>query len=88
LLVRRHGVVPCRRETGVRTLFEGSSILFRGCGVRAVREWVAQCHGADIVLTTQCRRVAGMDSPGGLAKQHRDMIPRWCQWVGVAGIHL
>jgi hypothetical protein len=40
-LVRRHGVVPCGCETGVRTLFEGSAVLFRGCGVWVVREWVA-----------------------------------------------
>jgi hypothetical protein len=26
-LVRRHGVVPCGRETCVRTLFEGSAVL-------------------------------------------------------------
>jgi hypothetical protein len=58
-LVRRHGVVPCWRETGVRTPFKGSTILFRGCGVRTVREWVAQCHGADTGLTAQCRTMRG-----------------------------
>jgi hypothetical protein len=56
--------------------------------VRAVREWAAQCHGDDTSLTAQCRAVAGMASPGGLAKQRRDMIPRRCQWVGMAGICL
>jgi hypothetical protein len=34
-------------ETGAHPLFEGSVVLFRGCGARAVREWVAQCHGVD-----------------------------------------
>jgi hypothetical protein len=85
-LVRRHGVVPCGCETGVRTLFEGSAVLFRGCGVWVVREWVAQCLGADTGLTAQCRTVAGMASPGVLAKQCRDMIPRWGQRDGMAGI--
>jgi hypothetical protein len=56
--------------------------------VRAVREWAAQCHRADIGLTAQCGTVAGMASPGGLAKQRRDIIPSRCQWVGVAGIRL
>jgi hypothetical protein len=37
---------------------------------------VAQCHGADTGLTAQYRTLAGMASPGGLAEQHRDMIPR------------
>jgi hypothetical protein len=27
--------------------FEGSTVPFRGCGVSAVREWVAQCRGTD-----------------------------------------
>jgi hypothetical protein len=29
---------------GIRTPFEGSAILFRGCGARAVLEWVVQCR--------------------------------------------
>jgi hypothetical protein len=87
-LVRRHGVVPCGREAGVRTLFEGAGVLFRECGARAAREWVAQCHGADIGLTAQCRTVAEMASPGGLAKHRRDLIPKRCQWVDVVGIRL
>jgi hypothetical protein len=33
--------------------FEGSAVLFRGCGVRAVQEWAAQCHEADTGLTAQ-----------------------------------
>jgi hypothetical protein len=41
-----------------------------------VREWVAQCHGADTGLTAQCRIVAGMASQGGLAERRRDMILR------------
>jgi hypothetical protein len=48
--------------------FEGSTVLFRGCGVSAVREWVAQCHGANASLVTQCRTVAGMASPGEFAE--------------------
>jgi hypothetical protein len=32
-VVRRHGVIPCGHETGVRPLSKGSAILFRGCGV-------------------------------------------------------
>jgi hypothetical protein len=71
---------------GVRTPFEGSAVLFRGCGARAVLEWVAQCHGADTGLTAQYRTVAGMASPGGLAEQRRDMIPRRVR--GVAWIRL
>jgi hypothetical protein len=71
---------------GVCTPFEGSSILFRGCGARAVLEWVAQCHVADAGLTAQYRTVVGMASPGGLAEQRRDMIPR--RVGGVAWIRL
>jgi hypothetical protein len=29
-LVQRHGVVLCERGVGIRTLFEGSAVLFRG----------------------------------------------------------
>jgi hypothetical protein len=76
------------RETGVRPLCMGSAILLRGCGAWAVREWIAQCHGADTGLTAQCRIVAGMASPGGLVKQHRDMIPKRCQRDGMAWIRL
>jgi hypothetical protein len=87
-LVQRHSIVPYRRETCVHTLFEGSVVLFQGCATRVVREWVAQCLGADTGFTAQCRTVAGMASLGGLAKQRRDMIPMRCQWAGVAGIRL
>jgi hypothetical protein len=87
-LVRRHGIVLGGRESGVHPLFEGSAVLFRGCGARVVQVWVAQCHGADTGLTTQCRTVAGMASPGGLAEQRRDMIPRRCQKDGMARIRL
>jgi hypothetical protein len=85
-MARRHGVVPCGRGVDDSTLFEGSAVLFRGCGVPAVQEWVVQCHGVDTSLTTQRCTVAGMASPGGLAKQRRDMIPRWCQRADVVGI--
>jgi hypothetical protein len=71
---------------GIRTPFEGSTIFFRGCGARAVLESVAQCHGVDAGLTAHCRTVAGMASPGGLAEQCRDMIPRRVR--GVARIRL
>jgi hypothetical protein len=56
--------------------FESSAVLFQGCGAPSVREWAAQCRGADTGLTAQCRTVAGMASPGGLAEQRRDMTPR------------
>jgi hypothetical protein len=75
-LVRRHGAVLGKWGIGVRPPFEGSAVLFRGCGLSVVREWAAQCHGADTGLAAQCRTVAGMASPGELAKQRRDMIPR------------
>jgi hypothetical protein len=71
---------------GVCTSFEGSAVLFRGCGARAVLEWVAQRHGADTGLTAQCRTVAGMASLRGLAEQRRDMIPMRVK--GVARIRL
>jgi hypothetical protein len=58
-LVWRHNVVLDMRGTGVCPPFEGSAVLFRGCGVSAVREWEAQCHGADTGLAAQCRTVAG-----------------------------
>jgi hypothetical protein len=73
-LTSRH--CPGRVRDRRPSTFEGSAVLFRGCGAQAVREWVAQCHGADTGLTAQCRTVAGMASPGGLAEQCRDMIPR------------
>jgi hypothetical protein len=75
-LVRRHGVVLGERGAGVCPLFEGSAVLLRGCGALAVQKWAAQCHGDDTGLTAQCRTVAGMASPGGLAERRRDMIPR------------
>jgi hypothetical protein len=33
---------------------------FEGCGVEAVPEWAAQCHGVDTSLTAQSCTVAGM----------------------------
>jgi hypothetical protein len=76
------------REAGVRTLFEGSVVIFLWCGLQTIREWVAQCHEANTSLTAQCCIVAGMASPEGLAKQCRDMIPRRCQQAGMVGIRL
>jgi hypothetical protein len=75
-LVRRHCVALGERGTSARPPLEGSAVLFRGCGVPAVRDWVAQCHGVDTDLAAQRRTVAGMASPGGLAEQRRGMTPR------------
>jgi hypothetical protein len=74
--VRHHGVVLGGSGTGVCLPFKSSVVLLQGCGTSAVRKWAAQCHGADTGLTAQCRTVVGMASPGGLAEQRRDMIPR------------
>jgi hypothetical protein len=52
----------------------------------AVREWVAQCHGADTGLTAQCCTVVGMASPIGLVEQRWGMIPKRVR--GVARIRL
>jgi hypothetical protein len=70
----RHG--PVRARNGRPSPFEGSAVLFRGRGAPAVREWVAQCRGADTGLTAQYRTVAGMALPGGLAEHRRNMAPR------------
>jgi hypothetical protein len=75
-LVRCHDVDLGGRGTGVRPPFERSAVLLRGCCASVVREWVAQGHGADSGLTAQCRTMVGMASPGELAEQCRDMIPR------------
>jgi hypothetical protein len=56
--------------------FEGSVVLFRGCGTSAVREWVAQCHGVVADPAAQRCIVAGMASPGELAEQCRGVILR------------
>jgi hypothetical protein len=45
---------------------EGSRVRpapLRGRGALAVREWAAQCHGADTGLVAQSPTVAGMGSP-------------------------
>jgi hypothetical protein len=45
---------------------KGSTLLpapVRGCCVLAVREWAAQCHGADTGLVAQFSTVAGMGFP-------------------------
>jgi hypothetical protein len=82
---RRPGVTALSlhgRGVVVRLPFEGSAILFRGCGTSAVREWVAQCHG--VVADPAARRhtVAGMASPGELAEQCRGRIPgRVVVWI-------
>jgi hypothetical protein len=56
--------------------FEGSAVLFRGCGASVVREWVAQCHGVVVDPAAQRCTVAGMAWPGELAEQCRGVIPR------------
>jgi hypothetical protein len=65
-LTSRHGPGSARNRRP--SPFEGSDVLFRGCGAPAIRKCVAQCRGADTGLTAQCRTVAGMASPGGLAE--------------------
>jgi hypothetical protein len=67
---------PGRAQNRHPSPFKGSAVLFRGCGALAVHEWVAQCHGADTGHTAQYRTMAGVASPGGLAEQRRDLIPR------------
>jgi hypothetical protein len=69
-------MVLSERGTGVRPPFVGSAVLFRGCNAPAVREWAAQCRGADTGLTAQCRTVAGLATQGGLVEQRQDMTPR------------
>jgi hypothetical protein len=64
------------RGVVVRLPFEGSAVLFRGCGASAVREWVAQCHGVVADPATQCCTVEGMASPGELVEQCQGVIPR------------
>jgi hypothetical protein len=64
------------RGVVVRLPFEGSAVIFRGCGASAVREWVAQCHGVVAGHAAQRRIVAGMASSGELAEQCRGVIPR------------
>jgi hypothetical protein len=80
----RHGPVRARNRRPSR--FEGSAVLFRGCGVPVVQEWVAQHHRVDTSLTAQYSIAAGMAPPGGLAEQHRGVIPRRVR--GVAWICL
>jgi hypothetical protein len=66
----------------VRRPFEGSVVLFRGCGAPAVREWVVQCRGAIADHAAQRRTVAGMAAPRELAEQWRGMIPgRVVAWI-------
>jgi hypothetical protein len=62
------------RGVVVRLPFEGSAVLFRGCGAPAVREWVAYCYGVVANPAAQRCIVAGMASPGELAEQCRGAI--------------
>jgi hypothetical protein len=68
-LAWRHSAVPCGRRVVVHHPFEGSAILFRGCGAPAVQEWVVQCRGAVADHAAQRRTVAGMAAPRELAEQ-------------------
>jgi hypothetical protein len=43
----------------VRLSFEGSAVLFRGCGAPAVSEWVIQCREVVADHAAQCRTAAG-----------------------------
>jgi hypothetical protein len=65
----------CGRDVVVRLPFEGSAVLFRGCGTSVVREWVAQCHGVVVGHAAQRHTVAGIASPGELVEQCRGVIP-------------
>jgi hypothetical protein len=47
----------------MREGFEGAAGPLRGRGALAVREWAAQCHGADTGHAAQSLTVAGMGSP-------------------------
>jgi hypothetical protein len=60
----------------VRRPFEGSAVLFRGCGAPAVWEWVVQCRGAVADHAAPRCTVVGMAAPRELAEQCRGMIPR------------
>jgi hypothetical protein len=64
------------RGVVVRLPFEGSAVLFRGCGASAVRDWVAQCHGVVADPAAQHCTVVGTASPGELSEQCRGVIPR------------
>jgi hypothetical protein len=59
----------------VRHSFEGSAVLFRGCGAPAVPEWVVQCREAAADHAAHRRTVAGMAAPRELAEQCRGLIP-------------
>jgi hypothetical protein len=67
---------PVRARGSRASSFEGSAVLFRGCGAPVVREWVVQRHGAVADHATQRRTVAGMTAPRESAEQCRGMIPR------------
>jgi hypothetical protein len=75
LSLRGCGIVVCLP-------FEGSAILFRGCGAPSVRERVAQCHGVVAGHAAQRRTVEGMTSPGELAEQFRGVsTKRIVVWI-------
>jgi hypothetical protein len=47
----------------------------RGRGALVVREWAAQCHGADTGHVAQSPQWRGWVPPRELAKQRRGVIP-------------
>jgi hypothetical protein len=72
----------CGHDVVVRLPFEGSGVLFRGCGASAIREWVAQCHGVVVGHAAQCRTVVVLASLGELAEQYRGVITkRVVAWI-------
>jgi predicted transcriptional regulator len=86
------GLTSQRRPGGCRvgghTLFEGSTVFFRGGDVEEVREWAAQCHEMTLAFTHSSRTASGMAALRGLVEQPRDVILRRCQRADVAGIRL
>jgi hypothetical protein len=51
----------CGGSIVARLPFEGSTVLFRGCGELAVWEWVAQCHR---VVARPCRTTSHSGGDG------------------------
>jgi hypothetical protein len=62
--------------------------LFEGCGEEEGWERAVQCHGVTPTIPHSTRTTPGWLHSDGLFEQCRDLIPRPCQEIGVAGIHL
>jgi hypothetical protein len=56
--------------------------------VEEVREWVTQCYGMTLAFPHSTRTAPGMAAQCRLVERHWDLIPKRCQRIGVAGIHL